>query len=180
MGWAAVRVGVGSRFSYDGQIVEVVELASTQAGGEVVLKDGRGRLLRLAVKELLLSDRAHIMLDGPGPQETAAVVLARLDAGERELVLERAAHVREVLTGFHSGSEELPVVGSPAPPARRASRWRVGTRRRRPSWGWPRAWSSGGRLPCRERRQMAAELEARLVLRLPRSPPAAGRRLPAL
>ncbi|MDX2757255.1 Mu transposase C-terminal domain-containing protein [Streptomyces europaeiscabiei] len=118
MSRAAVRVGVGSRFSYDGEIVEAVELASTQAGGEVVLKDGRGRLLRLAVKELLLSDRVRIIPDGPGPasddpQETAAVVLARLNAGERELVLERAAHVREVLTGFRSGSKELAAVGEP-------------------------------------------------------------------
>ena len=118
MSRAAVRVGVGSRFSYDGEVVKVVELASTQAGGEVVLKDGRGRLLRLAVKELLLSDRARIIPDGPGPaaddpQETAAVVLARLDAGEREQVLQRAAHVREVLTGFRSGSEELAGEGEP-------------------------------------------------------------------
>nr|WP_226961500.1 MULTISPECIES: helix-turn-helix domain-containing protein [Streptomyces] len=43
----------------------------------------------------------------------AAVVLDRLDAGERERVLERAAHVREVLTGFRSGSEELPAAGEP-------------------------------------------------------------------
>ncbi|WP_267246427.1 helix-turn-helix domain-containing protein [Streptomyces sp. PR69] len=120
MSRAAVRVGVGSRFSYDGEIVEVVEFAGTQAGGEAVLKDGRGRLLRLAVKELLLSDRARIIPTGPGPasddpRETAAVVLGRLDAGERTQVLERAAHVREVLTGFRSGSEELSAVGEPRP-----------------------------------------------------------------
>lgn len=51
----------------------------------MVLKDGRGRLLRLAVKELLLSERARVIPDGPGPlsddpQETAAVVLGQLDA----------------------------------------------------------------------------------------------------
>lgn len=152
MSRAGVRVGVGTRFSYDGEVVEVVEFASTQAGGEVVLKDGRGRLLRLAVKELLLSDRARIIPDGPGPasddpQDVAAVVLDQLDDAERERVLERAAHVREVLTGFRSGSEELAAVGSPAPPTRRVSRWRAGTRRRRPSSEWPRARSSGGSRP---------------------------------
>ncbi|MGI5281604.1 hypothetical protein [Streptomyces rochei] len=47
------------------------------------------------------------------PQETAAVVLARPDAGEREQVLQRAAQVREVLTGFRSGSEELAAEGEP-------------------------------------------------------------------
>lgn len=86
-----------------------MELASPQAGGEVVIKDGRGRLLRLAVKELLLSDRARIIPDGPGP----ALALARLDNSERERVLERAAHLREALTGFRSGSEELAAVGEP-------------------------------------------------------------------
>ncbi|MEV7787615.1 hypothetical protein AB0O72_19825 [Streptomyces sp. NPDC088106] len=41
------------------------------------------------------------------------MVLGQMDGGERERVLERAAHVREVLTGFRSGSEELPAVGEP-------------------------------------------------------------------
>ncbi|CAL9278360.1 hypothetical protein SROCM77S_05978 [Streptomyces rochei] len=47
------------------------------------------------------------------------MVLARPDAGEREQVLQRAAQVREVLTGFRSGSEELAAEGSPAPPTAR-------------------------------------------------------------
>jgi hypothetical protein len=76
--------------------------------------DSRGRLLRLAVKELLLSDRTRVIPDGPGPacddpQETAAVVLDRLAAGEPE----RATHGREVFTGFRSGSGELPAAGEP-------------------------------------------------------------------
>ena len=33
-------------------------MAATTAGNEVVLKDGRGRLLRISLKELLFSDRA--------------------------------------------------------------------------------------------------------------------------
>lgn len=87
----------------------------------MVLKDGRGRLLRLAVKELLLSDRARIIPGGPGPasddpQDVAAVVLGQMDDAERERVLGRAAHVREVLTGFRSGSEELAAVGEPCAP----------------------------------------------------------------
>jgi transposase InsO family protein len=112
MSGAAVRVGVGSRFHYDGEIVEVVELLSTAAGGEVVLKDGRGQVLRLSLRELLAGGRARVVAPGPGPvandpQETAAVVLAHLSKGQREAAAERAAHVREVLTGFRSGSAEL-------------------------------------------------------------------------
>ncbi|MFE4330197.1 helix-turn-helix domain-containing protein [Streptomyces sp. NPDC056831] len=112
MSRAGVRVGVGTRFRYDGESVEVVEMAATTAGNEVVLKDGHGRLLRLSLKELLFSDRAAISPDGPGPSaddegEIASVVLGQLDVAEKRKVLERAEHVREVLTGYRSGSPEL-------------------------------------------------------------------------
>jgi len=38
---AAVRIEVGTRFAYDGEVVEVVEMAASAAGNEVVLRDGR-------------------------------------------------------------------------------------------------------------------------------------------
>ncbi|WP_232661235.1 Mu transposase C-terminal domain-containing protein [Pseudonocardia sp. TRM90224] len=109
MSRAAVRVKVGTRFSYDGETAEVVEMAVSPAGNEVVLKDGRGQLLRLSLKELLLSDRAAIIPDEPGPsgdddEDVASVVLGQLDAREKLKVLERAEHVREILTGFRSGT----------------------------------------------------------------------------
>ena len=53
MSSAGVRVGVGTRFRYDGETVEVIEMAITATGNEVVLKDHHGRVMRLAVKELL-------------------------------------------------------------------------------------------------------------------------------
>ncbi|MEV5363583.1 transposase [Streptomyces cellulosae] len=118
MSRAAARVGVGTRFRYDGETVEVVEMAATTAGNEVVLKDGHGRLLRLSLKELLFSDRAVISPDGPGPSaddegEIASVVLGQLAEAEKQKVLERAEHVREVLTGYRSGSPELARDGEP-------------------------------------------------------------------
>ncbi|MER5990193.1 helix-turn-helix domain-containing protein [Streptomyces viridosporus] len=118
MSKAGVRVGVGTSFRYDGETVEVVEMAATTAGNEVVLKDGRGRLLRLSLKELLFSDRAAINPDGPGPSaddegEIASVVLGQLGEAERREILERAEHVRELLTGYRSGSPELAREGEP-------------------------------------------------------------------
>ncbi|MEU9452887.1 helix-turn-helix domain-containing protein [Streptomyces sp. NPDC048277] len=112
MSRAGARVGVGTHFRYDGESVEVVEMAATTAGNEVVLKDGHGRLLRLSLKELLFSDRAAISPDGPGPSaddegEIASVVLGQLGVAEKRKVLERAEHIREVLTGYRSGSPEL-------------------------------------------------------------------------
>ncbi|MCH6161474.1 transposase [Streptomyces marispadix] len=118
MSSAGTRVGVGTRFLYDGEAVEVVELAATTAGNEVVLKDARGRVQRLSLKELLFSDRARVVPDGPGPSggdpdEVASVVLDQLNDEERELTAERAYHIREVLTGYRSGSQELAVGGEP-------------------------------------------------------------------
>ncbi|RJQ83399.1 transposase [Pseudonocardiaceae bacterium YIM PH 21723] len=117
---AAVRVGVGTRFQYDGEVVEVVELLSTTAGNEVVLKNATGQRIRVSVRELLTSDRARIIPTSPGPsaddpQELASVLLASLTDLERQQLLERAAHVREVLTGYRSGMAELAAEGEPRP-----------------------------------------------------------------
>ncbi|MFZ3595746.1 transposase [Streptomyces sp. BH104] len=118
MSRSAARVGVGTRFRYDGETLEVVEMAATTAGNEVVLKDGHGRLLRLSLRELLFSDRAAISPDAPGPSaddegEIASVVLGQLAEPEKQKVLERAEHVREALTGYRSGSPELARDGEP-------------------------------------------------------------------
>ena len=83
MSRAGVRVGAGTRFRYDGETVEVIEMAITATGNEVVLKDHHGRLMRLAVRELLLSSRVHVIPDSPGPssgddEDIASVVLAQL------------------------------------------------------------------------------------------------------
>ncbi|WP_033285269.1 helix-turn-helix domain-containing protein [Streptomyces sp. NRRL F-525] len=118
MSGAGARVGIGTRFRYDGETVEVVQMAATTAGNEVVLKDGRGRLLRLSLAELLFSDRAAVIPDVPGPSadddaEIASVVLGQLGTAERAKLLERSEHVREVITGFRSGSSELAREGEP-------------------------------------------------------------------
>ncbi|GAA1100062.1 MULTISPECIES: hypothetical protein [Streptomyces violaceusniger group] len=86
---AGARVGVGTHFRYDGETVEVVEMAATTAGNEVVLKDRHGRLLRLSLRELLFSDRATLIPEGPGPssddaEEIASVVLGQLDEKDRQ------------------------------------------------------------------------------------------------
>ncbi|NUP48494.1 MAG: DDE-type integrase/transposase/recombinase [Catenulispora sp.] len=113
-----VRLGVGARLVYDGEAVEVVETAATAAGNEVVLKDRLGRLVRVSVRELLFSDRAQIVPTESGPsssddEDLASVVLSRLKVEERARVLERAEHVREVRSGYRSGSAELARPGEP-------------------------------------------------------------------
>ncbi|MGW4517705.1 helix-turn-helix domain-containing protein [Streptomyces sp. NPDC004393] len=114
------RVGVGTRFQYAGEVVEVVEMTATAAGNEVILRNDRGQVRRLALKELLYSDRAQLVPEQTGPaatdvEEIASVVLSQLHPDERRGVLERAEHIREVLTGYRSGSPDLPREGEPRP-----------------------------------------------------------------
>jgi hypothetical protein len=120
MSGGVVRLGVGSRLVYDGEAVEVIEMVATAVGNEVVLKDRLGRMLRVAVKELLLSERDRVVPDGSGPssadnEDIASVVLSRLSPAERRRLVERAEHVREVRTGYKSGSAELARPGEPRP-----------------------------------------------------------------
>jgi hypothetical protein len=125
MSEAAVRVGVGTRFQYDGEVVVVEELFGAASGVEVLVRDGRGRRLRLAVRELMFSGRGRVIPEGPGPSaddpgDPVAVILAQLDEAQRKEVQRRAEHVREVLTGYQSGSPELAVpanLGSSTPRA---------------------------------------------------------------
>ena len=81
----SVRVGVGTRFLYDGDPFEVVDMRATTAGNELVLRAMRGRsdLLCVSLRELRTSERARVIPDLPGPSsddpgEPASVVLAEL------------------------------------------------------------------------------------------------------
>ncbi|MFJ3714081.1 hypothetical protein [Streptomyces sp. NPDC090053] len=113
MSGAGAKLGIGTHFRLDGETVQVVEFASFATGMEVVLKDGRDRLARMSVRELLRPGRAQVIPSSAGPsaadeEDVAAVVLDRLTKEERKSLLERAEHVREMLSGYRSGSEELP------------------------------------------------------------------------
>jgi len=121
MSSAAVRIGLGTRLVYDGEAVEIVEIHPGPTGNEAVLKGAVKQVYtRVCLKELLLSDSTQLIPDSEGPSsddelDLAGVVLAQLTDGERRDVIERAAHVREVLTGFRSGSEHLALPEEPRP-----------------------------------------------------------------
>jgi hypothetical protein len=108
---AAVRVGVGTRFVYEGETVEIVELIATPVGNVVLLKSARDqRVRRIALKELLFSGDARVIPDCPASEdaaEPAGVVLGGLTEAELAELRARAEHVREVLTGYRSGHAEL-------------------------------------------------------------------------
>jgi transposase InsO family protein len=72
----------------------------------------------MAIGDLLASDHVRILPDGVGPVaddavDTPGVVLSNLTESDRRIILERAAHLREVLTGFRSGNAETAIIGEP-------------------------------------------------------------------
>jgi transposase InsO family protein len=116
-----VRVSVGTRFIHDGELMQVVEMQAAATGTVVVLRavvgDG-ATVMRVTLRELLDGSRARLLPDYSGPQadddvDPASVVLAAMSDFERDELNERAAHVREALTGFRSGYAELPATGEP-------------------------------------------------------------------
>ncbi len=118
---AGVRIGVGTRLVHDGELVEIVEIHTSQKGMDVVLKGAsKQALIRARLNDLLISSGTRVIPERGGPDgdddfDPAGVVLAQLSDAERNEVIERAAHVREVLTGFRSGSEELALPEEPRP-----------------------------------------------------------------
>jgi putative transposase len=110
----AVRLGPGVRVSYDGDAVEVVELSGTRV---TVRNDRTGQFAVMALTRLVSNCRALQAVDktsqGDGSGDSIAVTLAGLNREERAEVAERAAHVREVLTGYKAGHPEAAAPGEP-------------------------------------------------------------------
>ncbi|MCW1957610.1 MAG: helix-turn-helix domain-containing protein, partial [Mycobacterium sp.] len=118
---AAVKIGVGSRLLHDGQVVQIVEVHPGRAGMDLVLKDpAKQTMFRASLNELLGSEGTRVIADteppiNDDPAEPAGILLGQLNPAELGQVRDRAAHVREVLTGFRSGSAELALSGEPRP-----------------------------------------------------------------
>lgn len=113
-----VRIGVGTHLIYDGEAADVVELQPTKSGLDVTLRIGANgkRAVRISMRELLDGGRARIIgddVDTGEPSDAASIILANLSEVEMETVRTRAAHVREVLTGYRSGHAELAGHGEP-------------------------------------------------------------------
>ncbi|MCE7010060.1 helix-turn-helix domain-containing protein [Kibdelosporangium philippinense] len=105
-----VTIAVGASLLVDGEMARVVEFD----GRAVTLQLSNGRYSSMAVAELVRRARGpdHVA-SGAGGGNDPGVVLAGLSATERERVAQRAAHVREVLTGYTSGHAETARPGEP-------------------------------------------------------------------
>lgn len=113
-----VPIRPGAQFRYNGEILTIVEIMPTLFGNCVSVEGSSGRTYFIALRELLASGRATFLGDDVEPNlaaadEPASVILANLDERGRHDVDRKACHVREVLTGFKSGSAELALDGEP-------------------------------------------------------------------
>ncbi len=119
MSWAGTPIGVGTRVTFDGEIHEIVEFLPGARITEVVLKSATS-VCRMSVAALLSGDRVRILTDGPGPEPDdpappAAVTLLGVTAEKMQIIRDRAGHMRELMTGFRSGSAELALPEEPRP-----------------------------------------------------------------
>ena len=120
MNWAGVKVGVGTKFMHDGEIIEIVEMHTADGAVEVMTKDLRtDTARRFALSELMFSERARLLADGltedaiDTKADFAAVKWSAASESVRREACARAAHVREALTGYRSGCPESASPGEP-------------------------------------------------------------------
>jgi hypothetical protein len=89
----------------------VIDMCPADHGKEFLVEDRGGkRRYRLSTRELLREGRVLSVDDGPHSDDeidTAGVILANLTAEQLAGVNEKAAHVREVTTGYRSGTAEV-------------------------------------------------------------------------
>lgn len=119
MSRSGVPVGLGTKFEYDGEVTEIVSLSRVGNTFEYITADVRQQATRrFTIDEVMTSDRVRMIPTEPGPahddiEDVASVVLSAVDDDARKRALERAAHVREVLTGYRSGSAEAALPDEP-------------------------------------------------------------------
>ena len=104
-------LAIGSKVAHDGDVWTVVALT----GAHATLEDRRaGRTQAVAITSLLSSPDSRLLgvLAAP-PIPAVGPVLANLAESELTEVCERAAHLRELLSGYRSGSAANALPGEP-------------------------------------------------------------------
>lgn len=117
---AGVRIRVGYRFFHEGELVEIVQMHFEGAVSDVLAKSLNGKAVRrLSIDDVMNAERAQVFSDeGPSSGDDpdfASVVLWAAPEVERERALRRAEHVREVRTGYRSGTAEQKLPLEPLP-----------------------------------------------------------------
>ncbi|MDN5855818.1 MAG: Mu transposase C-terminal domain-containing protein, partial [Actinomycetia bacterium] len=101
-----VNLAVGASTLFDGDPVRIVELD----GRAVTVQGADGGYRQVELGEFVSRARGQDVADADADP---GIVLTGLSAAERERVMQRAAHVREVLTGYRSGYAGSAAPGEP-------------------------------------------------------------------
>jgi hypothetical protein len=107
----AVTVCVGTRLVHDGELYTVTGMDA----GSVLLRGSAGRSLRVHAATLLADPSTRIAGGGQEPPPAAGPLLDDLTGTELEQLAGRLGHVRELLTGYASGSAGTAAEGEPRP-----------------------------------------------------------------
>ena len=104
---------VGARLRHDGETFQVVDFA----GRRITLQSAAGRERQVEIGWLLGHPSTELLGARlvPAPLPAVGPEFAALTESEHAALAERAAHVREVLSGYRSGSAELAAPGEPRP-----------------------------------------------------------------
>jgi transposase InsO family protein len=102
----------GARLRHDGETFDVVDFA----GRRITLRSTGGRERQVEIGWLLGHPSTRILSTGLGHLSPAVGPdFSALSEREQAALADRAAHVREVLTGYRSGSAELAAPNEPRP-----------------------------------------------------------------
>jgi hypothetical protein len=100
----------GARLFYEGDLVEVVELAGTR----VALRNDRtSQFITVQISRLVAQARSASTGPATESEVSAAVAWSGLTKEQRATVADRAGHVREVLTGYRAGHPDGALAGEP-------------------------------------------------------------------
>jgi transposase InsO family protein len=114
-----IRICVGARVRYDGEIYTITELLPTTTGTDVVLTASLS-IVRLSLVTLLEGVRAQLVptdgsTDSTDADDPAGTVLGSLNRSQEREIRRRADHIRELLTGYRAGTSEMALPGEPRP-----------------------------------------------------------------
>ncbi|QZH66425.1 Mu transposase C-terminal domain-containing protein [Mycolicibacterium farcinogenes] len=117
-----LRIGPGVRLTFQGELLEIIEIRTTSFGNVVTVKPvGTTQIRAIALREILMyhsehaHDELHEVATSDGPEDVAATVLAMLNQAERRKLRERADHIREVLTGCPAAAASSDDIGAAKP-----------------------------------------------------------------
>lgn len=110
MTWTTT-MAVGTRIRHRGEVHTVAAIE----GSLVTFRSPRGRAWVTDARQVL-ADPSTVVRAGPDVEtapDGVGELFANLTDGENEEIAERVVHLREVLTGYRSGSADLAAAGEP-------------------------------------------------------------------